>query len=382
MLNSNVLNSNRMRSLGPATAFGGVAWLVVIGGLLPGCAVDDDPRAAAEDLPPGIAQAYFAEEDCCLNHDECQDGNFCNGRERCDCWGVCQPPDPTFNICYDADPCTSDFCDEALDMCPRTPVFGPGCGCMTAADCDDWNACTADVCDAAWLCQNTLISCDDGDICTTDSCNTATGCVNTPIPGCCTGDAYCNDSNPCTTDVCDVVTGNCSNTLLPVGTSCSDGLWCNGQEACNATGACMAGVPPCGLLCEACNETFDNCDVSPGYCRIGGACYASGATNPANQCQSCQPAMSQTSWTPKPAGTPCNDDLFCTLTDTCNATGTCVGAGARCPVTGCVTGCNEAGDVCTFAAAGTSCTDGLWCNGSELCNATGTCLAGTNPCVL
>ncbi|MBI5502262.1 MAG: hypothetical protein HY907_18610 [Deltaproteobacteria bacterium] len=324
---------------------GFLLWLPLLALPWVGCNSGDDPAAAPE-VPPEIAMATFAEESCCDDPAPCQDEYFCNGAETCNCWGDCEPSPAPVN-CDDGKSCTTDACDESVDGCVYVNL------------------------------------CDDGDDCTMNVCNVDGTCSfpRSPLPGCggCLNDADCDDTLPCTSDRCNRGTGVCTNTNEPLGTSCDDGVWCNGVDACDGVGACSPGLSPCSLVCETCNEAAATCDILAGWCRIAGACYGAGATNPANQCQSCQPAVSQTAWSPKPNGTGCNDGQYCTLTDTCNA-GSCNGAGARCPVTGCVTGCNEATDACTFAAAGTSCSDGLWCDGVEACNGAGACIPGSNPC--
>ncbi|MBI5502271.1 MAG: hypothetical protein HY907_18655 [Deltaproteobacteria bacterium] len=350
---------NRVMALVRATVLSGLVGVLAGGVLVPGCVTESGdparaPAGAGDEIPPEIATATFAEESCCADDSPCQDGLWCNGRETCNCWGECEAADPSINVCVDGDPCTDDTCDETADACPHELVFGPGCACTSDAFCDDGDACTVDVCDPGTLtCTYGTLDCNDGNICTDETCNPATGCV------------YVNNSN-----VCD------------------DGQYCTVGDTCGG-GACVGAARVCpnldGLACtpDVCNEATDACQwsIAPGYCVIGGVCYLSGATNPANACQSCQPAVSTGAWSAKPNGTPCNDGQFCTLTDSCNA-GICTGVGVRCPVTGCVTGCNEVTDTCTFAALGTSCSNGQWCDGPEVCNATGTCLPGSNPCTL
>ena len=219
---------------------------LVVAAVLPGltawgCATEagEGDEGSASVVPEEISRAYFAEESCCEDDTPCQDGLFCNGRETCNCWGECEPPDPTFNPCYDGDPCTSDDCDELRDRCPHRPLPGPGCPCSTNADCNDSNPCTQDICDAGSArCTYNPVGCDDGNPCTVDTCDPAGGCTHTPVPGCCRSDADCHESpdNPCTTDRCDRRTGTCTRTPVAPGTPCSDGLWCNGNETCNAAG--------------------------------------------------------------------------------------------------------------------------------------------------
>jgi len=107
------------------------------------------------------------------------------------------------------------------------------------------------------------------------------------------------DQNACTTDRCDGA-GSCvfvENAAS--GTSCDDGLFCNGTDTCDGNGICEHSGDPCigGAECnQTCNEAQDNCF--------------------------------------DPAGTPCSEDgLVCTA-DTCDGAGSCAHTGlppAQCP---------------------------------------------------
>src|SRR5439155_27076970 len=78
---------------------------------------------------------------------------------------------------------------------------------------------------------------------------------------------------------------------------------------------CVTDAQCCsGLVCQG-----KRCQ--PG-CHIGGRFYASGALNPANACQSCQPAVSTTMFNNRANGTACDDGNACTLNDTCSG-GSC-----------------------------------------------------------
>jgi hypothetical protein len=117
--------------------------------------------------------------------------------------------------------------------------------------------------------------CDDG-----LWCNGAETCVDNT---CQTGTAVdCDDEVSYTVDSCNEETDSCDNT--PDNSLCDDGLWCNGEEYCDATLGCQAGTPPdCddGGVCtiDSCNETTDSCDHIPddslceeGYECVDGAC--------------------------------------------------------------------------------------------------------------
>ena len=123
------------------------------------------------------------------------------------------------------------------------------------------------------------------------------------------------DGSPCSTN------GQCATGFCVQGVCCSSG--CAG--ACNACtnadtgspdGTCapvkngtdplmscpLSGVPCAPATCQggACVDTVD-----AGSCLVAGACYATGAANPANACQTCQPAVSQTAFSAVPDGTVC-----------------------------------------------------------------------------
>jgi hypothetical protein len=134
----------------------------------------------------------------------CADDLFCNGEERCDDAGVCVPGTP---------PCAPEQkCDEQDDECAS---------CLVDDDCDDADPCTSD-------------ECIDG------------ACEYTEIPDCgsCDTSADCDDGNPCTRDVCDAA-GFCTYMNKRSGKSCSNGVFCDGEETCDGNGNCVPGDPPC-----------------------------------------------------------------------------------------------------------------------------------------
>ncbi len=125
---------------------------------------------------------------------------------------------------------------------------------------------------------------------------------------------------------------------------CDDGLFCNGEEACNGyTGECEGGLPPdCGVG-HVCDEEAD----------------------------ACVPVCT--------ADADCDDAVFCTGLETCDtATGLCQSGAPAC---GEELFCDEAGQVCSEdCSADSQCDDGLFCNGVETCNvASGDCDTGTPP---
>jgi hypothetical protein len=89
----------------------------------------------------------------------------------------------------------------------------------------------------------------------------------------------------------------------------------------------------------------------------------------------------------QPAGTSCNDALFCTAVDQCNANGICIGSGDPClPLNttdkNCRGSCNEAMNNCSaIDPPGTGCDDFTFCNGTDQCGEDGECSVHSgNPC--
>lgn len=78
----------------------------------------------------------------------------------------------------------------------------------------------------------------------------------------------CNDGNRCTNDWYDSSAGRCRYDPLPDGTSCSDGVFCDGPETCQG-GSCTGGAPPScddgdGCTEDACDPVSDTCrNVAP-----------------------------------------------------------------------------------------------------------------------
>ncbi len=65
---------------------------------------------------------------------------------------------------------------------------------------------------------------------------------------------------------------------------------------------CDDGIP---CTTDECGDFGCQHALALGYCLIAGTCYADGEANPANECQVCDSARSQTLWSPREDGTPC-----------------------------------------------------------------------------
>ena len=168
--------------------------------------------------------------------------------------------------CDDADPCTTDACDDTTGACTHDAVVcDDGLACTTdscdpasgdclfvAAGCGDGDVCTTDRCDAATgSCAQDAVVCNDGAACTTDGCDAASGCVFSPLA--------CDDGDPCTTGSCREATGGC----VCEDVVCDDGLLCTVDFCDSAGGGCVTTPVLCsdGIACTA-----DSCDPATGSC--------------------------------------------------------------------------------------------------------------------
>jgi hypothetical protein len=241
----------------------------------------------------------------------CNDGNGCTQLDTCQA-GTCTGSSPV--ACAAIDACHGvGACDAITGVCSN-PVLAPG------SSCSDGNACNGlETCTAAGAClAGTPPTIDDGNPCTVDSCTPASGVSHVALGAgascsdgnACNGLETCNvsgtcqsgpppsldDGNPCTVDSCDPSSG-VSHVQSAAGASCSDGNACNGQETCDAAGACRPGVAP----------AVDD----------GNPCTTDG----------CDPALGVTH-APVQGGTPCGDAAPCAEPARCDGAGSCKPGGA------------------------------------------------------
>jgi hypothetical protein len=264
--------------------------------------------------------------------------------------------------------CTIDTCATPTPGDPTTN------GCTNVATdslCDNGLFCDgAETCDAVLDCQaGTAPVVDDGVSCTVDSCDEATDTiVHAPQDLLCTDGLFCNgvetcdallgceagtapsldDGVGCTVGSCDEATDTVVQT--PTDSLCDNGLFCDGAETCDAVLDCQAGTAP-------------SLDDGVG-CTVG-------------SCDEATDTVVQT-----PTDSLCDNGLFCDGAETCNAVLDCQAGTAPSLDDGvsCTVGsCDETIDAVVQTPTDSLCDNGLFCDGAETCNAVLDCQAGTAP---
>lgn len=270
----------------------------------------------------------------------CDDGEFCTVGDAC-LGGACAGT--SARACDDGVACDgAESCDEASDRCiAGTTTCAANTTCDVASD-TCVAACTG--CVIAGTCYgdgqiNPLNQCEQCDASTSQSAWTARTAS-------CDDGAYCTDGDTCVAGVC---TPGAART-------CADAVSCNGVETCDeASDRCLPGTPTCaaGQMCDA---ATDACTISCAGCAIAGTCYPDGAASPANPCLACDAARSTSTWSAR-VGAACDDGLYCTFGESCDASGACVAGVAR------------------------TCSDGIACNGAETCDeSSDRCVPGASTC--
>ncbi len=347
------------------------------------------------------------------------DGNLCNGVMTCALGadgvdGQCEPLPGSAITCPapPGKPCLAGSCVAKTGKCAFTLVGDGGA-------CQDGDGCTLkDACKAG-QCVGVPLNCDGGDPCRIYVCDKVFGCNEGPksdggpcddgnactsidicVGGTCKGKpADCGDGNPCTIDLCSAKSGACTS-LVDNNGKCDDG------DACTVGDGCLDGQCTANKL--ACNDgddcTIDGCDgqggckhiLVPGKdCDDGDACTLGDTCNPVGKClgkgKACDDANVCTAEqcikgacviTPK-IGKGCDDGDACTHTDRCDPQGSCVSLPVNCddgnPCTAVVGPCSTQKG-CTIAQSdGKSCNDGNLCTIADKC-AGASCQGIKLPC--
>ncbi len=163
---------------------------------------DDGNDCTQDDCNTQTGCTHLSSEGCCVSDNDCNDNDACTLNQ-------CVNNQCSFapDNCDDKIDCTVDNCDNQTG-CQHIPA---GDCCISAADCNDDDACTENACTDN-QCSFSNISCDDNNNCTVDNCDIQIGCAHDLKHDCCNSDAECSDGDPCTEDAC--ASGSCSNTEL------------------------------------------------------------------------------------------------------------------------------------------------------------------------
>ena len=196
-----------------------------------------------------------------------------------------------------------------------------------------------------------------------------TGCIS------CNDDSDCSAPGDCMSGTCSG--GTCQMTHFPDDTDCNDGDGCTENESCQG-GFCLGEDKDCsdGQDCteDSCTPSTGACNnmLMTGFCLIDDTCVANGQTQVGNSCRSCNTAHSTGAWQTLDAGTSCDDGLWCTGTEACDAMGECQHSDLPCDAT-CIGGCDEGSQSCSFDEVDTDCDDGFSCTDNDACDGQGNC---------
>eukprot|EP01117_Protostelium_nocturnum_P020244 TRINITY_DN9013_c0_g1_i1.p1 TRINITY_DN9013_c0_g1~~TRINITY_DN9013_c0_g1_i1.p1 ORF type:complete len:786 (+),score=139.32 TRINITY_DN9013_c0_g1_i1:122-2479(+) len=180
----------------------------------------------------------------------------------------------------------------------------------------------------------------------------------------------CDDGNSCTINSCEK--GHCVLLFKTNGTSCDDGIYCNGEDICNGKGECLHlgdpcpnafNVSPCNNIC---NEQKKNC-----FNPRGGTCYSKGQCtkgmcNGDGECLMISLEGQSCFVNSCVFGATCNGDNQCLGTHNC----TCSNHSDCDDGNPCTTDfCDITTNTCSNIEAkdGTLCDDGFFCNGKDYC---------------
>ncbi|MFH1108547.1 MAG: hypothetical protein V1790_05015 [Planctomycetota bacterium] len=278
-------------------------------------------------------------------------------------------------------------------------VYAETVACTGDTDCDDGIACTEDRCDVATGgCSSNADDalCDNGRFCDgVEYCDPMRGCRSGPRPD-------CDDSVDCTIDDCDSVTDQCVS--LPDDGFCDNGTFCDGGEWCDAVRACQPGDPPdCddGVSCtvDQCDLDLDACvhDLVDALCDDGLFCTGVETCDALLDCQpgmppDCDDGVSCTADECDPVMDACvhgvdhafcDDGVFCNGVEACDPLNDCQpGTPPDCDdgVACTVDACDPRWDQCVRAPDDRACDNGVFCDGAEICDAVAGCVSGTDPC--
>jgi hypothetical protein len=328
----------------------------------------DDEIACTTDSCVEPGGCFFDQSPCgCAKDSDCNDGNACNGVEKCNLQTLSCTAGVAVSCSSLDDACNVGSCDTKTGACSATPR-------KDGTACDDGNACTkTDGCQAGKCAGTNAVTCSASDPChSVGVCDTKTGVCSNPAKA---DGAACNDGNLCTqTDSCQ--SGSCVG-LSPV--------VCQASDSCHLVGVCNTSTGACSnpVKTGSCDDG-DKCtqtDTCQNGACVGGNPVVCSASDQCHEVGVCAKATGVCSNPSKADGTSCDDGNKCTQSDGC-VSGTCTGAKpVSCqPLGACfVAGtCDTKTGSCSNppAADGTPCSDGNACTSGEKCDGKGACGSG------
>ncbi len=189
----------------------------------------------------------------CIDAD-CDDGNPCNGVERC---GGSRCVDGT--AVPDGHACDSDGDPSTTDICTGQVCAPARCGDLfidatSGEECDDGNNTDGDGCDSCHYSCVMDATCDDGDECSgVETCGATTHACRAGTP--------LAERTDCAGSVGACIGGHCLPKTCASAADCNDADACTGVEACTAM-SCVAGTAPNCADRSDCTE--DSCAPSVG----------------------------------------------------------------------------------------------------------------------
>jgi len=329
----------------------------------------------------------------------CDDGLSCTGSAAGD---VCDPTDEdagAHGCVRTGDPCsgTVPICNETTDSCDP---------CDDDGECDDGFSCTNDTCEGDGSCTNATVNancadpdfCDGEDTCDpTDADADADGCVppGTPCVGgtpvcdeatetcsACTANSDCDDGFACTDDTCDGGSGACTST--PDDANCTDADFCDGVDVCDPTdpdadiagcigpgNPCSGGTPICDEAADDCNACTSNLDCDDGFdCTTETCDGGTGACTYVEDDAECTDVCAEgLGCVECKVDGDCDDGVFCTGVETCDAASGACDASPGNPCSGTTPICDGTPDACAACASDDECV----AIGDTTCNGDGSC---------
>lgn len=237
-----------------------------------------------------------------------------------------------------------------------------------AAGKDSCHKCDSNTSNKAWTSDVSLCS-SSGLACTSTTCNAGT-CSTTLLSGYCfIGGACIKQGSANLTNLCQICDTSLSSSSYQ---SAKDGTSCNDDKLACTNDVCKNG---------GCTHP-----LKPGHCKINGLCYYQGELSALQDCRTCNPGKSSSTWSTLPDGSKCSDDGLSCTQNACQA-GSCASTikAGYCKIgkTCYSSGQSSPGSQCSGCVPATSTTnwsprpDGTACSADSFSCTADTCQAGS-----